>query len=104
MPTQDQCGFGRRKPGAPLPVMKKISRPAAPAAALPAASLSVDDEIRRWKKARRYSLPWKPLALMGSLCFGVASFVLPNSINDQLQYPLYALSAASLYAGFRRKR
>ncbi len=104
--------FGRRVPGIsskpPLPAMTKIMRPA-PAAAQPAlktdaATLSVDEELRQWKKSRRYSFPVRPLALMASLSFGIASFVLPAEINDQVQYPLYALSAASLYVGVRRKR
>jgi hypothetical protein len=29
---------------------------------------------------------------------------LPAQINDWAQYPLYALSAASLYAGFARRK
>jgi hypothetical protein len=95
--------FGRRAAAAPLPVMKKSIR-AAPVAVEPIAALSVDDEIRQWKKSRGLSRYLRPLALTASLCFGIASFALPKDVNDEVQYPLYALSAASLYAGLRRKR
>ena len=66
---------------------------------------SIDDELREWKLARRqnFEIPWRPLSLMATLCFGVASFVLPDSVNDNVQWLLYALAAASLYAGFRKR-
>jgi hypothetical protein len=100
--------FGRRvhaKPApAPLPVMTKFSRAGnMPVRAEPAPD-AVEDELKAWKKARGPSLHLKPLALTASLCFGIASFALPATVNDWVQYPLYALSAASLYAGFRRRR
>ena len=41
---------------------------------------------------------------MASLCFGLASFVLPASINDIVQWPLYGLAAVSFYVGVRAKR
>jgi hypothetical protein len=65
-----------------------------------------DDELRQWKQARRqnFEIPWRPLSLMATLCFGIASFVLPDSVNDNVQWLLYALAAASLYAGFRKRR
>jgi len=94
--------FGRRTQAAPLPLMRKTIRPA-PIPATPAAPPSVDDEIRQWKKSRGLSRHLRPVALTASLCFGIASFVLPKAVNDEVQYPLYALSAASLYAGLRRK-
>jgi hypothetical protein len=66
---------------------------------------SLDDELRRWKRARRqnFEIPWRPLSLMASMSFGIAAFVLPESVNNAVQWPLYALSAASLYAWFRRR-
>ena len=68
--------------------------------------LSVEDELREWKLVRRngFQIPWRPLSLMASLCFGVASFALPDSVNDAVNWLLYALAAASLYAGFSRPR
>ena len=64
----------------------------------------VDPELEAWKQARsqRSRIPWAQLYLMASLCFGVASFVLPDSVNDNLDWLLYALMAASFYAGARR--
>jgi hypothetical protein len=66
---------------------------------------SLDDELRQWKLARKqnFEIPWRPLSLMATLCFGIASFVLPDSVNDNVQWLLYALAAASLYAGFRKR-
>ena len=67
---------------------------------------TVDDELREWKQSRNQHLkiPWRPLSLMASLCFGIASFVLPDSVNDGVQWLLYALMAASLFAGFTKRR
>ena len=67
---------------------------------------SLDDELREWKQARKrnFEIPWRPLSLMATLCFGLASFALPDSVNDNVQWLLYALAAASLYAGFRKRR
>jgi len=69
------------------------------------ASPPIDDEFREWKKARkRHSgLPWRQLALMASVCFGVASLVLPDSVSDTLDWVLYGLMAASAYAGLSRR-
>jgi len=100
--------FGRRAqtpaPKALPPVPAKFSRPGAPTVKTEPAAPSVDAELREWKKSRRRNFPIKPLALMASLCFGIGSFALPKEINDEVQWVLYALSAASLYVGFRRKR
>ena len=104
--------FGRRptaKPmPAPLPTPVKFSRPgnsprSEPASVSPA-SVSLDDELKEWKKGRGSNFPIKLLALTASVSFGVASIALPAQINDWAQYPLYALSAASLIAGFARRK
>ena len=36
---------------------------------------SLDDELREWKQARKrnFEIPWRPLSLMATLCFGVGS-------------------------------
>ncbi len=100
------ASFGRRTQGGPAraPVPKKSFRPAPASAPAAPATPAVDDEIREWKKSRGFSFPVKTLALVASLSFGIGSFALPESVNDWMQWPLYALSAASLYIGFRRKR
>lgn len=67
---------------------------------------SHDDELRQWKQERKrnFEIPWRPLSLMATLCFGIGSLALPDSVNDNVQWLLYALMAASLYAGFRKRR
>jgi hypothetical protein len=118
----NQISFGRR--GIPLPASGRSMRttetvaqaarvrPTGPSierpVSLPEKSElpSPDDELRQWKLERRrnFEIPWRPLSLMATLCFGVASFALPDSVNDNVQWLLYALAAASLYAGFRKRR
>jgi hypothetical protein len=68
--------------------------------------VSVEDELREWKRTRNrgFLMPWRQVSLMAGLSFGIASFVLPDSVNGVVQWPLYALSAASFYAGFRKLR
>ncbi|HEU5019428.1 MAG TPA: hypothetical protein VFT69_15815, partial [Pseudolabrys sp.] len=46
----------------------------------PSLRASEDLEFAAWKKqrARGPRLPWRQLSFMASLCFGVASFVLPD--------------------------
>jgi len=67
---------------------------------------SVDDELREWKRSRwgGFKIPWRQLSLMASLCFGIASFVLPDSVNNDVQWLLFALMAASIYAGIAKRR
>jgi len=68
------------------------------------ASPHVDDELHEWKQARQaLKIPWRQLSLMASLSFGIASFVLPDSVNENLEWLLYGLMAASLYAGLSRR-
>jgi hypothetical protein len=67
---------------------------------------SLDEELLAWTKARKQSfkIPWRQVSLMASLCFGIASFVLPETLNDNIQWLLYALAAAGLYGGFSKRR
>ncbi len=112
--------FGRR--GQPLPrTTRQYAHAAPPAAAsridVPVASepirrpelvraSSVDSELEDWKKQRRknFIIPWRPLYIMASVTFGVASFVLPDSVNSDVNYLLYFLMAASFYAGIKKRR
>jgi hypothetical protein len=104
--------FGRRAvPQAPVPrvVTQALGHPAQPIlpSLAPVATLaSVDDEIEAWKAARGSvgPFPWRQLSLMAGLCFGIASFVLPDTVNDALQWPLYALTAISLYVGLHKRK
>ncbi|MEJ1970657.1 MAG: hypothetical protein WDN03_18825 [Rhizomicrobium sp.] len=67
--------------------------------------MSVEEELRLWKADRRrahpFPVPWRQLYLVASVSFGIASLVLPDSVNDIFDWLLYALSAASLIAWFR---
>jgi len=63
-----------------------------------------DEDLQQWKETREFKVPWRQLSLMASLCFGIASFALPDSVNDSVQWLLYALMAASLYVGFSKRR
>ena len=85
---------------AEIPVQRS-SPPPTPMDASP-----VDEELREWKQARKkgITIPWRPLLLMASLCFGIASFALPDSVNDAVQWLLYILMAASFCAGVSRRR
>jgi hypothetical protein len=64
----------------------------------------LDDGSQEWKQKNGFRVPWQILFLMSSLCFGVASFVLPDTVNDAVQWLLYGLMAAAIYAGFRKRR
>ena len=68
-----------------------------------AAFPSVDEELRAWKEARPRQFPLSQVALIASLCFGIASLVLPEAVNDSFQWPLYALTGASLYVGLSKR-
>jgi hypothetical protein len=95
--------FGRRNTS-PLAPAHTVAQPAQPLAASPDGS-SVDPELEDWKRTRQpFAFPWRQVFLMASLCFGVASFVLPDTVNDMVDWLLYALAAMSFYAGLRRKR
>jgi hypothetical protein len=67
----------------------------------------VDDDLREWKRERKPNFRkalWRPLLLMSTLCFGIASIVLPDSVNDAADWLLYAMTGASLYSWIRSRR
>jgi hypothetical protein len=94
--------FGRRTNTQPEPRAVARSVPVE-AVASPAMSMEIDPapdidaELREWKAQRSFQIPWRQLSLMASVCFGLASFVLPDSVNANVDYVLYGLSAMSLY-------
>lgn len=79
--------------------------PARPAPAAPRL-IDADPELEAWKQARKGGrhFPWRQLSLMASLCFAIASFVLPAAVNNGLNWILYALAAAGFVAGIRKRR
>ena len=116
----NQVPFGRR--GLPPRPPRRISAPVDPDVQRQAAgftavlepafeprptseSPSIERELRDWKRERkRHSqLPWRQLSFMATLCFGIAAFALPSSVNGAVQWVLYALMAMSAYTAFRRR-
>lgn len=65
----------------------------------------LDDELSEWKKGRRrnYRLPWRQISLMASVSFGIAYFVLPDSVNQSVQWLLLALAILSFISTFSRR-
>jgi hypothetical protein len=110
----NQRSFGRRVDQQPRLRQTKIetetaAKPAIskfPSSSTETAEPPLDEELLEWTRARkrRFRIPWRQVSLMASLCFGVASFVLPDSVNDRVQWLLYALAAASLYGWFAKRR
>jgi len=102
-----QKTFGRRtnipRPGGHSPAPRAAPRPS-PVPQLLSIQPAVDQELQAWKRARAFRIPWRQLSLMASLCFGIASFVLPDSVNENVQWVLYALMAASFLAGITARR
>jgi len=64
----------------------------------------MDKELLAWKQQRRFTIPWKQICLMGSICFGLASFILPGSVNGAVNWLLYALTAMSFWIWFKGRR
>lgn len=101
--------FGRRavqhgvpgQPGRAAASAPASEEPVPAAAGVPVAH---DPELEDWKRARRWQPPWQQIAFTASLCFGVASLVLPDNVNDGVQWLLYGLAAASFWAGWRKRR
>jgi len=118
----NQATFGRRTSSQRPPLRAREKIDAAPASSFSAfaktavasspplqpeiAAPPVDHELQEWKKTRRqnYRIPWRQLSLMASLCFGIGALVLPDSVNENLDWLLYGLMAASLFAGLTRRR
>jgi len=64
-------------------------------------ALSLEDELLEWKKTRRrnYRPPWRQISFMASACFGIGYFVLPDSVNEAVQWLLLGLVIASFASG-----
>ena len=91
------------RPTADLPAGSATPVAAAPVS-LPPDGPSIEDEIQEWKKARTFRFPWRQFYVMAGLCFGIGSFVLPDTVSDDVQWLLYALAAASFYAGLHKRK
>ena len=66
----------------------------------------VDDDLREWKRARKpnFQTLWRPFFLVATLFFGIASLVLPDSVNDAVDWLLYAMMGLSFYSWIRSRR
>jgi len=97
-----QVTAGQPAAAPPAAAAQPLVTPLSPSPALP----SIEEEIAAWKSARASAapFPWRQFSLMAGLSFGIASFVLPQSVNDTMQWPLYALTAISFYAGLRKRK
>jgi hypothetical protein len=98
--------FGRRAGArsAPAPAVAVTPVEAAPPVTQKVEWASHDPELEDWKRGRRWQPPWRQISLMASLCFGIASLVLPDTVNDAVNWLFYALAAAGLYGGLRKRR
>ncbi|MCP5410874.1 MAG: hypothetical protein H6924_01805 [Alphaproteobacteria bacterium] len=90
------------------PFISASGRDEAPPPQLPGAPIdwsASDPELDAWKQARRGGgmIPWRQMSLMASLCFGIASFVLPDDVNRTVNWLLYGLMAVSFIAGIRKR-
>ena len=95
-------------PAKPAPVASPPRGDEAPSPPLPGAPIdwsASDPELDAWKRARKggWQIPWRQLSLMASLCFGIASFVLPDDVNGTVNWLLYGLMAISFIAGIRKR-
>ncbi len=93
--------MARAMPVAPVPVPQPVEPPSS--AGEP---LCVEQELQVWKDARgsNFKIPWRQIYLMASLCFGIASFALPDSVNDSIDYLLWGLMAMSAYAWYTTRK
>jgi hypothetical protein len=104
-PFGRRSGMASRPATRPAPVAATaLPDPAEVPASFDAGWTDQDDELEKWKRTRKWQVPWRQISLTASLCFGVASLVLPGSVNTALQWPLYALAAASFYFGMRKRQ
>jgi hypothetical protein len=112
----DRRSFGRRSASQPVrtrafPSPAGGGAQAAPGLAgddpdvpLTGGTSSSDEELRAWRQQRSLTIPWRQLCLMATICFGVASFVLPAGVNRAVDWLLYALTGMSLYAWLLARR
>jgi hypothetical protein len=93
-------------PARPIAAPKAVAVDAPPPGVVPVEEPPLDLELQAWKQARgsQFKMPWSQLSLMASLCFGIASFVLPDSVNSNVDWLLWGLSAVSAFVWFSNRR
>lgn len=67
---------------------------------------SLDAELSAWKQERgsQFKMPWSQLSLMASLCFGIASFVLPDSVNSKVNWLLWGLTIMAAWVWYSNRQ
>lgn len=102
--------FGRREGFASTPAHRASVAQASPQpqAEPSPAEPPVEDEVQAWSRERRrqhgFRVPWTQLSLVASLSFFIASFVLPRTVNDAVDWVLDLLAAASFWVWFVGRR
>lgn len=111
---QRQQSFGRRLPPReapeppPEPARTVEVRPAAPDLLAPDPDADVDREVKEWKAMRKirkrsFREPWRSVCIAASIGFGVSSWILPDSVETVAQLVTAGLTAASFFAGYRKR-
>jgi hypothetical protein len=87
---------------APQPVAVEAAAPTV----VPGDQPSLDAELSAWKQERgsQFRIPWSQLSLMASLCFGIASLVLPDSVNSNVDWLLWGLAIMSAWVWYSNRR
>ena len=105
--------FGRRvSRQAPVDLPREISLRTASAGAatqprLEHPTVFADEQASQESPApagRPFRVPWRQVSLMATLSFGIGSFVLPDSINEPVEWLLAVGMAVSFYKGFGSRR
>jgi len=92
----------QRAPVQPIPAPQPVAAPTV----VPGDQPSLDAELSAWKQERgsQFRMPWSQLSLMASLCFGIASFVLPDSVNGNVDWLLWGLAIMSAWVWYSNRR
>jgi len=103
--------FGRRVnpqafPAQPIPAPQPVAAQVSVPTVTPDDQPSLDAELSAWKQERgsQFRIPWSQLSLMASLCFGIASLVLPDSVNSNVDWLLWGLAIMSAWVWYSNRR
>jgi len=96
----------RRAPVQPLQASQPVGAEVAAPTGMPDDQPSLDAELSAWKQERgsRFKMPWSQLSLMASLCFGIASLVLPDSVNSKVNWLLWGLTIMAAWVWYSNRR
>ena len=107
-PRKPPASVRSAAPISPMPMA--ASDPVIEAASTPldAAPVDVDAEVEAWKRARKakkrsFREPWRTLAIVSSVGFGLSTWLLPDSVAAVVGYVTLGLCGGSFYAGLRTR-